>query len=116
MSQERAGVLLRIYLGEQDTFQGRPLYEQIVREARRLHLAGATVLRGILGFGATSRLHSAKLLRLSEDLPLVVEIVDTAERIDTLMPFLEAHLRDGLVTTENVRLLSFGSEANSPTS
>ncbi|ARA91869.1 MAG: DUF190 domain-containing protein [Bacteroidetes bacterium] len=101
------GVLLRIFLGESDREGGRPLYERIVEEARSLNLAGATVLRGIAGFGASSRLHTAKLLRLSEDLPIVVEIVDTAEQIEKLLPYLDAHVREGLVTMEPVRILQY---------
>ncbi len=97
--------LLRIYIGEQDRLDGRPLYERIVEAACRHGLAGATVLRGIAGFGATSRLHTAKILRLSEDLPLVVEIVDAPEKIGAFLPWLDASMHGGgLVTREKVRV------------
>jgi len=103
-SQE--GVLLRIFVGESDRYHGRPLYEEIVLKARELGLAGATVLRGVMGFGGHSRMHTTKLLRLSEDLPLVIEIVDTSQKLDSFMPFLNEAMKDGLVTREKVRLLS----------
>lgn len=99
--------LLRIFVGEGDKHGGRPLYEAIVEEARRRGMAGATVLRGTLGFGASSRLHSAKILRLSEDLPMVVEIVDKPERIAAFLPDLETMVRDGLVTLEKVRVIAY---------
>ena len=103
-SQE--GVLLRIFVGESDRYHGRPLYEEIVLKARELGLAGATVLRGVMGFGGHSRMHTTKLLRLSEDLPLVIEIVDTSQKLDSFMPFLNEAMKDGLVNREKVRLLS----------
>jgi PII-like signaling protein len=99
------GYLLRIHVGEGDRWQGRPLYEAIVLKARELGLAGATVLRGSMGFGAGSRIHTAKLLRLSEDLPLVIEIVDGREKIDALLPHLDDLAPEGLVTLERVRVL-----------
>ena len=99
------GYLLRIHVGEDDRWQGRPLYEAIVLKARELGLAGATVLRGSMGFGAGSRIHTAKLLRLSEDLPLVIEIVDGREKIEALLPHLDDLVPDGLVTLERVRVL-----------
>jgi uncharacterized protein len=99
------GCLLRIFVGEADQWQGRPLYEAIVLRARELHLAGATVLKGIMGFGASSRLHTAKVLRLSEDLPIVIEIVDSREKIDALLPFIEQTGADGLVTMEDVEVI-----------
>lgn len=108
------GCLLRVFLGESDRWKDRPLYEAIVLKARELGLAGATVLRGPMGFGAKSHLHTAKILRLSEDLPIVVEIVDSRENIDRLMPFIDQALRDGLVTLENVRVIKYranGEEA-----
>lgn len=108
------GCLLRVFLGESDHWKDRPLYEAIVLKARELGLAGATVLRGPMGFGAKSHLHTAKILRLSEDLPIVVEIVDSRENIDRLMPFIDQALRDGLVTLENVRVIKYranGEEA-----
>src|SRR6478735_5040198 len=92
--------LLRIFIGESDKHGGRPLYEVIVEEARRRGMAGATVLRGTLGFGANSRIHTAKILRLSEDLPMVVEIVDAKEKIDELMPYIDEMVQEGLVTLE----------------
>ena len=101
-------VLLRVFIGEADTHQGRPLYESIVLKARELHLAGATVLRGPMGFGHSSRLHSAKILRLSEDLPLVIEIVDNQEKIDTLLPVIDSMMESGLITTEKVKVFRYG--------
>ncbi len=101
------GMLLRVFVGENDTFQGKALYEQIVLKARELNLAGATVLRGLMGFGATSRMHTAKLLRLSEDLPVVIEIVDTEEKINTLLPFLDEIVTEGLITLEKVRVIKY---------
>ncbi len=99
--------LLRIHLGESDRVQGRPVYEAIVMRARELHLAGATVLRGSMGFGKSSRLHTAKVLRLSGDLPVVVEIVDAEERIQAFLPELDGLLGGGLVTLERVRVLQY---------
>ncbi|OHB58321.1 MAG: hypothetical protein A2Y07_08445 [Planctomycetes bacterium GWF2_50_10] len=101
------GQLLRVFVGESDKLSGKPLYEQIVIEARRLNLAGATVLRGIMGYGANSRVHTAKMLRLSEDLPVVVEIVDEAEKIATIMDFLDTHVQEGLITLENVNVIKY---------
>jgi PII-like signaling protein len=106
----REAVLLRIYIGEADRFEGRPLYEAIVLKARELHLAGATILRGPMGFGRSSRLHTAKILRLSEDLPIVIEIVDGQERIDAFLPVLEPMLGSGLVTMEKVQVLQYGED------
>jgi len=99
--------LLRIFIGESDHFQGRPLYEQIVMKARELNLAGATVLRGLMGYGAASRIHTAKLLALSNDLPMVVEIVDTEENIGRIMPFLDETVTEGLVTLEKIRVIKY---------
>ena len=99
--------LLRVFIGESDHWEGRPLYEMIVEEARRRGMAGATVLRGLMGFGAHSRLHSAKILRLSEDLPIVVEIVDTPEKIADLLPQLDQMIGEGLVTLERVRVVTY---------
>ena len=99
--------LLRIYIGESDQWQHRPLYEEIVRLARERGLAGTTVLRGIEGFGASSRLHTARILRLSEDLPLVIEIVDAAEQIDAFVQEIDEIVGDGLVTVERVEVLSY---------
>ena len=104
------GRLLRIFLGESDRHDGQPLYEAIVLKARELHMAGATVLRGPLGFGAHSRLHTAKILRLSEDLPIVIEIVDSPEKIDAFLPHIDAMVREGLVTLENVRVIKYRAD------
>ncbi len=100
-------VMLRIFVGELDRHDGRPLYEALVMKARELNLAGATVLRGILGYGASSRIHSSKMLDLSEDLPLVVEIVDTEEKIYTILPFIEETVKEGLVTLEKMRIIRY---------
>ncbi|NLX97986.1 MAG: DUF190 domain-containing protein [Rhodopirellula sp.] len=102
--------LLRVFIGESDHCGGRPLYEAIVEEARRRGMAGATVLRGLMGFGAHSRLHTAKILRLSEDLPIVVEIVDTPEKIADLLPKLDEMIGEGLVTLEGVRVITYRHE------
>jgi len=99
--------LLRIFIGEIDKYHGRPLYEVIVEEARKRGMAGATVLRGILGFGADSRMHTAKILRLSEDLPIVVEIVDKPERIDAFLPDLDTMIEEGMVTRERVHVIAY---------
>ncbi len=99
--------LLRIFIGESDKVGGRPLYEVIVEEARRQGLAGATAIRGFLGFGANSRIHTAKVLRLSEDLPVVVEIVDAAEKIEAFLPRLDGMIEEGLVTLEKVRVIAY---------
>jgi uncharacterized protein len=101
------GCLLRIFIGESDKWHGKPLYEAIVLKARELHLAGATVLRGPMGFGAHSRLHTAKVLRLSEDLPMVIEIVDSRENIDRLMPHIDQMVTEGLVTLEKVEVIRY---------
>ena len=97
---------LRVFVGESDKAHGRPLYEVIVEEARRAGLAGATVLRGVLGYGAHSRLHSAKILRLSEDLPMVVEVVDEPGKIASFVPVLDGLVEEGLVTLENVQVIA----------
>jgi PII-like signaling protein len=107
MKIEGEALLLRIFLGESDKQGSRPLYEVIVEEARRRGLAGATVLRGMLGFGANSRIHTAKILRLSEDLPIVIEIVDVAERIEAILPDLDTMLHEGLITLEKVRVIAY---------
>jgi hypothetical protein len=107
MKLEGEGKLLRIFIGEGDRWQGQPLFEAIVRKVRESGGAGATVLRGIEGFGAHSRIHTARILRLSEDLPIVVEIVDTAEKIDALLPALDEMIEDGLVTIETVQILRY---------
>ncbi len=101
------GMLLRVFIGESDQYRGKALYEQIVLRARELNLAGATVLRGIMGFGADSRMHTAKLLRLSEDLPVVIEIVDSEEKLNTLLPFLDEVVQEGLITLEKARVIKY---------
>ncbi|HEY5232333.1 MAG TPA: DUF190 domain-containing protein [Verrucomicrobiae bacterium] len=102
-------VLLRIFLGESDRWEYKPLYEAIVLKAREVHLAGATVLRGPMGFGKASRLHTAKILRLSMDLPLVIEIVDSEEKINSFLPVLDKMIGGGLVTLEKVKVLHYRS-------
>lgn len=104
MTLPKQGKLLRIFIGENDRHEGLPLYEWIVRQARENGLAGATVLRGLEGYGAHSRLHKAKILRLSSDLPLVVEIVDTEEKIQSFLPFIDDAVSEGLATVERVEV------------
>ena len=115
MQLPKDAVLLRIFLGEQDKFGRQPLYEAIVFKAREMHMAGATVLRGPLGFGRSTRVHSAKILRLSEDLPMVIEIVDTQDKIDAFLPILDPMMGSGLVTLEKVQVLQYGTSRNPPT-
>jgi hypothetical protein len=105
-------VLLRIFIGESDRWHHQPLYEAIVLKARELHLAGATVLRGPMGFGKSSRLHTANILRLSMDLPLVIEIVDGEEKINAFLSALDPMIRGGLVTFEKVKVLEYRAEAD----
>lgn len=100
-------LLLRVFIGESDQHHGKPLYEQIVLKARELNLAGATVLRGIMGFGADSRIHTAKFLDLSVDLPMLIEIVDTEDNINKLMPFIDETVTEGLVTLEKMRVIKY---------
>lgn len=107
MDLPEEGILLRIFVGESDKRDGRPLYEVIVNEARRRGLAGATVLRGVMGFGASSRIHTTKILRLSEDLPMVIEIVDEAHKINDFLPDLDGMIREGLMTLERVRIVLY---------
>lgn len=109
MKLPEQGVLLRIFVGETDLLDGKPLYERIVMKAKELNLAGATVVRGLMGYGAHSRLHTAKLLRLSDDLPIIVEIVDTQEKLDMLLPFLDETVEEGLITMEKVRVVKYRS-------
>ena len=110
MTMPKQAARLRIYLGEDDRADGRPLYEAIVLKARALGLAGATVLRGPMGYGHSSRLHTAKILRLSEDLPVVVEIVEARPRIDALLAALGETLQSGLVTVEDVEVVRYGPD------
>ena len=109
MKLPEQGTLLRIFIGELDHYKGKPLYEQIVFKARELNLAGVTVIRGLMGFGAHSRLHTATLLRLSEDLPIIIEIVDTEENINKIIPFLDKVVKEGLITMEKVRVIKYRS-------
>src|ERR1700752_934885 len=111
MQIPKQALLLRIFFGEDDKLAGRPLYEAIVMKAREMHLAGATVLRGPMGFGASSRLHTTKILRLSEDLPLVIEIVDSEEKINEFLPVLDGIMTSGLITLEKVQVLHYGMSA-----
>src|SRR5437016_7121611 len=104
-------VLLRIFIGENDRFEHHPLYEALVLKAREMHLGGATVLRGPMGFGHSSRMHTAKILRLSEDLPLVVEIVDSTEKIDAYLAAIDPMMGSGLITLEKVQVLQYGKPA-----
>jgi len=106
--------LVRIFIGESDKLHGRPLYEVIGEEARKRGLAGATVLRGCLGFGASSRIHTSKILRLSEDLPVVIEIVDRLDRIESFLPFLDELIAEGLVTLEKVNVIAYRHSAPEP--
>jgi PII-like signaling protein len=107
MKTSEDGHLLRIFIGESDKWRGRPLYEAIILKAREMGIAGATMLRGMMGYGAASRLHTAKILRLSEDLPIVVEIVDTEEKIAALLPLIDEMVNEGLVTLERVRIIQY---------
>jgi PII-like signaling protein len=106
-------VSLRIFIGENDQYNGKPLYEAIVLAARERHLAGATVLRGPMGFGKSSRLHTSKILRLSEDLPLLIEIVDSEDNINAFLPILDGMMSSGLITLEKVQVLQYGTKAAS---
>ena len=107
-------VLLRIFIGESDRWEHKPLYEAIVLKAREMHLAGATVLRGPMGFGKTSHLHTAKILRLSMDLPLIIEIVDSEEKINTFLPILDDMMGGGLVTLEKVKVIHYRADPDLP--
>lgn len=109
MNIPEEGYLLRIFVGESDKVGHRPLYEVIVLKAREAGLAGATVLRGVMGFGRNSILHTAKILRLSEDLPMVIEIVDSLEKVEAFLPALDQMIKDGLVTLERVRVIHYKS-------
>lgn len=100
-------MLLRIFIGESDRFGSRPLYEEIIIRAHNLGLAGATATRGIMSFGADSRMHSAKVLRLAEDLPVIIELVDIEENLNKLLPFLDENVKEGLITMEHVKVLKY---------
>lgn len=112
MTLPRDAMLLRIFIGEDEKFERRPLYEAIVLKAREMHLAGATMLRGAVGFGQSSQLHTTKILRLAQNLPLVIEIIDTQEKIDMFLPVLDAMMPSGLVTLEKVQVLQYGEARN----
>jgi len=114
MQIPRDAVLLRIFFGEDDRHERLPLHEAIVLKAREMHLAGATVLRGHVGFGHSARLHTTKILRLSEDLPVVIEIVDSQEKIDQFLPVLDGMMGSGLVTLEKVQVLLYGTDMIKP--
>jgi uncharacterized protein len=105
-------MLLRIFLGESDRWEGQPLYEAFVLKAREMHLGGATVLRGPMGFGHSSRLHTAKILRLSEDLPFIIEIVDTEQKINAFLEAIDPMMGSGLITLEKVQVLQYGPPPN----
>jgi PII-like signaling protein len=111
MQVPRDAVLLRIFFGEDDKYQHRPLYEAIVLKAREMQLAGATVMRGHIGFGESSHIHTTKILRLSQDLPVIVEIVDGREKIDRFLPVLDTMMTSGLVTIEKVQVLQYGADS-----
>lgn len=112
MQLARDAVLLRVFFGEDDKFKGLPLYEAIVLKAREMHLAGTTVLRGHVGFGHSSRIHTTKILRLSQDLPIVVELVDTQDKVDAFLPVLDEMMSSGLITLEKVQVLQYGKAAS----
>ncbi len=110
MQLPKQAVLLRIFIGENAKFDGRPLYEAVVMKAREMQLAGATVLRGPMGFGKSSLIHTDKILRLSMDLPLVIEIVNSEDKVNAFLPVLDGMMDSGLVTLEKVQVLQYGSE------
>jgi PII-like signaling protein len=117
MNLPRDAMLLRIFIGETDRWHHQPLYEAIVLKAREMHLAGATVTRCVMGYGKSSRLHTAKILRLSMDLPLIIEIVDTEEKIEQFLPTLNEMMQGGLVTMEQIRVIDYraGETKETPT-
>lgn len=115
MKIEGEGQLLRIFVDETDQWHGQALYQAIVLKAKELGLAGATVLRGMMGFGAHSRIHTSKILQLSEDLPVVIEIVDKADRIQTILPILEEMVGEGLITLEKIHVIAYRSNRGSGT-
>jgi uncharacterized protein len=110
MQIPRDAILLRIFFGEDDKYGSLPLHEAIVLKAREMHLGGTTVLRGHMGFGHSSRIHTTKILRLSQDLPVVVEIVDSQDKIDVFLPVLDEMMGSGLVTIEKVQVLQYGAD------
>lgn len=110
MSLPENGMLLRIFIGQGDRLDGKPLYEQIVLKARELKLAGATVIRGIMGFGSNSLVHTARFLRLSEDLPIIVELVDTEENLNKIFPYLNDNVNEGLITIEKATVIKYSNK------
>lgn len=108
------GSLLRVFIGESDKWHGKPTYEAIVLKAREMGLAGATVFKGVLGFGADSRLHTYKILRLSEDMPMVIEVVDAKEKVEALLVQIDEMVQEGLVTIEPVRVIKYRSSVHPP--
>jgi PII-like signaling protein len=110
MNVPHDSMLLRIFIGESDRWHHQPLYEAIVLKAREMHLAGATVLRGLMGFGKSSRVHTAKILRLSFDLPLVIEIVDSEEKINGFLPVIDEMMKGGLITVEKVTVIEYRAD------
>jgi PII-like signaling protein len=107
MKISEEGQLLRVFVGESDKWEGKPLYEALVLKAREMGIAGATMLRGLMGYGAASRVHTAKILRLSEDLPVIVEIVDSQEKIASFLPVIDEMIQEGLVTLERVQVILY---------
>ena len=101
------GMLLRIFIGETDSYKGKALYEQIVLKAKELHLAAVTVTRGIMGYGADNEIHTSKILRLSDDLPIIIEIIDSENNLQTILPFLDETIGDGFVTMEKVNIIQY---------
>jgi PII-like signaling protein len=112
MKISEEGQLLRIFIGESDKWEGKPLYEALVLKAREMGLAGATMLRGLMGYGAASRVHTAKILRLSEDLPIIVELVDSQEKIASFLPVIDEMIQEGLVTLERVQVILYRHNTN----
>jgi len=112
MKISEEGQLLRVFIGESDKWEGKPLYEALVLKAREMGLAGATMLRGLMGYGAASRVHTAKILRLSEDLPVIVEIVDSQEKIASFLPVIDEMIQEGLVTLERVQVILYRHNAH----
>lgn len=112
MKIEGEAILLRIHIGEADRWEGKPLYKKLVEVLRENHIAGATVLRGILGFGKSTIIHSASILDLSEDLPIVIEVVDTEEKIQKIIPIIEKYVKNGLITMEKVKVIKYTAEGD----
>lgn len=116
MQLARDAVLLRVFFGEDDKYKNLPLYEAIVLKAREMHLAGTTVLRGSVGFGHSSHIHTTKILRLAQDLPIVIELVDTQDKVDAFLPVLDEMMSSGLITLEKVQVLQYGKPARAAAS